>query len=375
MALTDKLTAIGNAIRTKTGGSALISLSDMPAEILSIETGGAPLQNPALILMDWEGTKLAEYSRDDALALTELPAPNTLKPYAYVDHEFQTFRAWNWDLITIKEWIQEHMSTPLNVGAVYTTTDSADHNYWANPRLITANTVSRKKRGTAFNGNNECQNYKSLRYGSFPDGNTTIPGYFFNGCFSLQFVAVPNNIETVEMNVFTDCHSLKKVILPSGLQTIGNLAFYNDFSMTEIIIPSTVTEISGGAFRECQTLQKCMMPKSLTTLGGSAFNGCCSLSQINIPKNVARISEYTFVNCVSLCDVLNESKAALANVNAFNGLPTNYLIYVPRENLSWFESETNWSTIYAQGHIVAIEDYIEYLETLGFNVDEYKEAA
>ena len=45
MALTDKLTAIGNAIRTKTGGSALIPLSDMPAEILSIETStGIPVE-------------------------------------------------------------------------------------------------------------------------------------------------------------------------------------------------------------------------------------------------------------------------------------------------------------------------------------------
>ena len=36
MALTDKLTAIGNAIRAKTGGSSLIPLGDMPAEIGSI---------------------------------------------------------------------------------------------------------------------------------------------------------------------------------------------------------------------------------------------------------------------------------------------------------------------------------------------------
>jgi hypothetical protein len=46
---------------------------------------------------------------------------------------------------------------------------------------------------------------------------------------------------------------------------------------------------------------------------------------------------------------------------------------VPRSDLSWFETETNWSTIYTQGHIVAIEDYIEYLESLGFDVNKYKE--
>jgi len=44
MALTDKLTAIGNAIRAKTGGTSLIPLVDMPAAIISID-GGAQGQD------------------------------------------------------------------------------------------------------------------------------------------------------------------------------------------------------------------------------------------------------------------------------------------------------------------------------------------
>ena len=37
MALTDKLTAIGNAIRARTGGSSLLSLTDMPTAIAGIQ--------------------------------------------------------------------------------------------------------------------------------------------------------------------------------------------------------------------------------------------------------------------------------------------------------------------------------------------------
>lgn len=40
MALTDKLSAIGNAIRSKTGGSDLLTLDEMPQEIEGIQTGG-----------------------------------------------------------------------------------------------------------------------------------------------------------------------------------------------------------------------------------------------------------------------------------------------------------------------------------------------
>lgn len=48
MALTDKLTAIGDAIRGKTGKADLLTLDEMPVEIAAIETGGKPLDFMAL---------------------------------------------------------------------------------------------------------------------------------------------------------------------------------------------------------------------------------------------------------------------------------------------------------------------------------------
>lgn len=41
MALTEKLSAIGDAIRAKTGGSELLTLDQMPTEIAAIQTGGS----------------------------------------------------------------------------------------------------------------------------------------------------------------------------------------------------------------------------------------------------------------------------------------------------------------------------------------------
>ena len=50
MALTDQLTAIGNAIRSKTGGTALIDLDDMPTAILNIPSGGVSPSSADLTL-------------------------------------------------------------------------------------------------------------------------------------------------------------------------------------------------------------------------------------------------------------------------------------------------------------------------------------
>ena len=300
---TEYFNDIGESIVSKDGGE-MPDKSEMADRIEAIPTGSPTVSNPALVLWDWEGTKLAEYSAEDALALTELPVPNTLPAYADVDHELLLFQEWNWSLANIKTWIQNHEDATLDIGAIYTTTDGQDHNYWGNPRLDTANTITMQKRGTA---------------------------------------------------------------------SIGEIAFYSCYSLTHINIPDSVTSIGGSALKSCYSLTHINIPDSVTSIGEVAFSDCYSLTHINIPDSVTSIEVSAFQYCRCLNDILLESKPTLSNTNAFNGLPTNYRIYVPRADLSWFETATNWSTIYTQSHIVAIEDYIEYLESLGFNVDKYKE--
>ena len=58
MALTDKLTAIGDAIRTKTGSTDLLTLDAMPTAISGIETGSG------------EGGSLYDYIPEEALTIT-----------------------------------------------------------------------------------------------------------------------------------------------------------------------------------------------------------------------------------------------------------------------------------------------------------------
>lgn len=52
MALTDKLSAIGDAIRAKTGGTELLTLDAMPNEIASIKTGGGGEIQPIVLTGD-----------------------------------------------------------------------------------------------------------------------------------------------------------------------------------------------------------------------------------------------------------------------------------------------------------------------------------
>ena len=322
-----KLQNIAVAIQSKDDGGQM-TVDEMPGRIEAIPSGAPVVLNPALILWDWEGTKLAEYSAEDTIALTELPAPSTLPAYANVDHELLLFQKWNWSLANIKTWIQNHEGETRDVGAIYTTTDGRNHNYWNNPRLDKTADISMQKRGIA----------------------------------------------SIEINEFINRFSLAHVNIPDSVTSIGVSAFQNCYSLAHVNIPDGVTSIGSNMFLDCYSLAHVSIPDSVTSIGSSAFKWCYSLTNINIPDGVTNIESSVFQYCTTLCDILLESKPTLANTNSFVDLPTNYRVYVPRADLSWFETATNWSTIYTKNHIVAIEDFINYLESIGFNVDKYKEA-
>jgi hypothetical protein len=368
-----KLNNIAVAIQAKDGGGQM-TVDEMPGRIEAIPTGSPTVLNPALVLWDWEGTKLAEYSAEDALALTELPTPSTLHAYADVDHELLLFQKWNCSLANIKTWIQNHRGGCLDVGANYTTTDGLNHNYWGNPRLNTVKTINMQKRGIASIADFLFQDFCVLTQVNIPDGATSIGYHAFYSCCHLAQVNIPDGVTSIEESAFTNCY-LAQISVPNSITSIGSFAFQCCYHLARVNIPDSVTNIGEGVFYSCIGMTSVTIPDSVTSIGRLAFFDCHRLAQVNIPDSVTNIGDQAFRGCETLCDVLLESKPTLASTTAFYGLPTNYRIYVPRANLSWFETETNWSTIYTQGHIVVIEDYIDYLESIGFNVDKYKEAA
>ena len=360
-AISETFTSVSNGkslVASAITGKGVSTSSDATFEIMAqnieaIPTGSPTVLNPALVLWDWGGgTKLAEYSAEDALALTELPNPGTLPAYAYVDHELLLFQKWNCSLANIKTWIQNHEGETRDVGAIYTTTDGQDHDYWGNPRLDIAVFITMQKRGTAG-----------------------IRDHAFQYCYSLTQINIPDGVTSIEAYAFQYCYSLTQINIPDGVTSIEAYAFQHCYSLTRINIPDGVTSIGGSAFNVCSSLTQINIPDGVTSIRGHTFQNCYSLTQINIPDSVTRIEVNAFNGCRCLNDIVLGSKSTLLQINAFDNLPSSYRIYVPRSNLSWFETETNWATIYAQGHIVAIEDYIDYLESIGFNVDKYKEAA
>ena len=110
------LTDIADAIRAKTGDSALIDPADMADEIESIPTGGSDpeVSKKDVVFIDDMAQKVVySYTAEEFLALTEMP-PNP-------DHtaEGMISQGWNWTLADAQEQLQE--SEYIAIGQNYIT--------------------------------------------------------------------------------------------------------------------------------------------------------------------------------------------------------------------------------------------------------------
>lgn len=470
MSITSEITRIKNNISSaytslESKGATLPEAQNSANLVNTIDSipssGGGETTSSVLKLMDWEGTILKEYNKEEALALEALPDPSTLDKYSEIDHNILTFQEWNWSLEGIKAWVNKHEDETLLVGAVYTTSwnwEQYDHDDPKMSEYKTATCVKvgykaskidmsgfyslkkiniPKKSSGSYDkielydcasleyliqptkgGSAKCLNSRSLKYVSLPENCTGIAMMQFQKCYSLSSINIPDGVKGIYDQAFAYCYSLTSIRLPeeltyigtyvfrevplssieipskvttigaaafynccllssinlsNGLTTIEDGAFENCYSLSSIDIPDGVTSIGSGAFRSCACLLSVKLPEELTAIQNSTFYQCYALTNICIPEKVTTIGSQAFSGLnryMELKDILMKGKPTLSNTNAFNYNRDTQKFYVPRENLSWFETATNWSTLYSR--FVAIEDNIAYLESLGYNVDAYK---
>lgn len=373
MALTEKLTAIADAIRYKTGGSNQMTLPQMAQTIRYLPTDGAVDENAALVLIDWDGTPLRSYTRAEALALNALPYASALPPYRNVDHELLSFQGWNWTLAAIKSFLQNRPLGSLIVGAVYTTTDNADHNLFRVTRTTARGFMVTHKRATATVNNSAFDSCLCLEHINLPDGVSSIGNSAFISCYGLESITLPKDVTTVGTGAFYNCYRLTRVALPAGLTSIGQNGFRGCYNLSGITLPDGLTSLGDACFYNCTSLRHVALPAGLTAIGDDTFRVCSRMTGISIPASVASIGANAFYSCRSLLDIVLEGKPSLANTNAFGSGAYAMKIYVPRANLSWFENHADWGALY--GKFAAIEDHLDYLTQQGFDVSAYGEAA
>lgn len=190
------LIAIADSVRSKTGTTGRMKITEIPQKIEAIETGGnINLQEKALTITSNGITTVTPDTSYDALSKVD---------------------------VTVN--VVGDGGSPTDPYIEYTSLDSSG-------RVFTA-----KFRGTI------------------------VPEHAFSYLAELTSVDMPDNVIAIGDNGFYRCPKLQLTSLPSGLTSIGQYAFNNCPRLVLTTFPSGMTSIGAYAFRQGTGLASITLP-------------------------------------------------------------------------------------------------------------------
>ena len=379
------LTAIGDAIRAKTGGTELITPENMPTEIESIQSGTKEiLKEKDFNFYDYDGTLLYSYTREEVLQLTELP-PLPSQPGLIC-------QGWNWTLEQIKGEANENWYA--DVGAIYITDDGKTRIYITTPENDFMGYMSFQLNGSAKlnwgdgsdeiditnnNTNTLSFSHNYVNSGDYiitievTSGTLTIKGdrnrgsylmtdydknilyknnYFYHSaikkfeggtncnytsnafycCTNMETATLPQG-STITDFMFYSCNYLKAFIVPMiDSSSEHNLTYtFNLSNNLQIVSLPQIKNIKnnwgGCAFSQCG-LKRAILPMDL--LGYyNIVNGCTCLSDVKLPPKVESVGNDFFMNCYLMKDIIIPNTTTSIGTSAFSQCYTLTKIYIP----------------------------------------------
>lgn len=389
---------IKSAIEAKgvTVGSSL-TLDDYPQKIAEIPTGSSvqEAEENDVNFYDYDGFRVASYSKSDFANLTELPANPT--------HAGLTAQGWNWALADAKTVVAQQGM--LDIGQMYVTDDGKTRLYitlasmerltlplyfrqsvsegvevdWGDGSAVETIVGSDKVNTThtyanigdyvvTLNPLNNC----TLELGDDSNTNGVVGAAATTNqhiLSSLTKAEIGRNVINLGKSAFYYCRKISTISLPNTITTFGNNCFTACSGLSFICLPNSMTTLSANSIRECYkinisignvvsfsiglatfqgdySLTRLIIPE-VATLNGNLLMYCYSLTVIYIPNTVTSIGNYAFFNMSSMraFHFLGNNPPTLGT-NNFTNLPSDCRIYVPRsENqtvLNAYKTETNW---------------------------------
>ena len=166
---------------------------------------------------------------------------------------------------------------------------------------------------------------------------------------------MPTRIAAIPSQDMTLINSLidRSIIsIECDVTSVANDVFINCLQLKTAIFPNA-TSLGANSMRNCARLTTIEIPKTIQ-INGCCFFGCYWLPRIFLQSVTALTGQQIFWGCSELTTVIMGKRATLGNANSFTN--NNAIIYVQPDDLSWYETETNWSTLYADNRIKSVAE-------------------
>ena len=336
--LTDFLTGVADAIRTKKGTTAKINPQNFETEIGSITTSKPEQEKTAALSMS-SGNQIVSPDSGKVLSKVTITKPTTLTPENIKKNieiggvvgtlemkpeqeKTAALSMLNGDQIVSPDsgkvlskvtitkpatLTPENIRKDTNIGGVVGTLEEAKPEQEKTAEATNSRQIISPDNGKAlskvvieaaplpsmwnseYKNINKClinQNNKILILGCdnsiIPsDGSvTSIGNSAFFACSGIADITIPDSVISIDSDAFFNCHGLTSITIPHSVTSIGDRAFRGCTGFTSVIIGSGVTSIGEGAFDQCVKLTSITIPDSVTSIGDGAFGSCARMESL-----------------------------------------------------------------------------------------------
>ena len=332
---------------------------------------------------DYEGTLVASYTKQEALALTALP----LLPDRTAEN--LTCDGWNWTLQEVKDQVT-YVGGVVEVGALYHPTDNKTHIFYsaysesktitlvitpsvANDVVIdwgdgTSDTLANAEQTTTVHTYN-VTTYTIFDIKISSSNNYSIPTYIFGNQTSNQSTCVnevwlSSKVSSIAATSFNYFFYLRKLILPDNLsiennalrncttlqclvfrRTITSLpAIFAYCFLVKLIVSGTLNYIPNNSARYFSYGSMNTVPLAVTYIGTDTYKGVSGTYEVHLGPNVATLfggSSSLFSDGQVNRVYINRTTPPTLSANCIGADVKN--IYVPSSAVNTYKSATNWS--------------------------------
>jgi hypothetical protein len=376
-----EVTSIADAIRAKTGTSEQLAFPEGFVDAIDGMHTSVPSINDDVIYIDYDGTVVYSYTKEDFAGLTEHPSNPT--------HTGLTAQGWNWTLSDAQTYVGKYGK--LVIGQSYiTTSGKTEIDVDINNTVALSPIMQISVNGTITidwgDGSTADEITKSTYYTVFQSHTYTSTGKYTitidaseNSTYkfydasssnaSILYVAADNKyprtmsycIENIRLGNGIEMEGydfkntgIKTITIPKNITQIGTYAFYQCPYLQAVVIPSTVTSIGNSAFYRTYSLKLCSIPKQTTSLGTYVFFNS-GIERISFPE-LTTISQYFLKNAYNLNEITIPSTVTLIDTNAFAVCYSLKKVHIYSSNIEFingyeFSNDTYLQEVIFEGEV------------------------